>query len=397
MKRVRTATTATITENNEVTAIVPVTVTEYNPTDTIMEENTKRHHNNSFKQKLAKRNAKRHGVDNSRYNEPIPNGLVSRVASVAAPEDLVVYKEYTTELFRGSFRCNTYFNKKDGLMYKLASAFFNGNVGTSEYECVIIDITRFTNITRRSILGKPMRGERINAKFICDSYYSTKKVKGVDAFKFAAWIVVHAYCTGLFLDRKGIYDMIPKNDPTITSMWNLWINLQDDVPNEVKRLFLFGDDGYCQYAETNKDLFGFKKKDKDADVNDDEVEAFDVNEDNDEELVKECEELDERYRTAVANDKDEAIVDHPVSVDTEAKEETTTSDFESKAVEVKETVSDVDKSVSVSKHEADEYKPEAATKAHEFTFGELMKPAVTYDVGATVDGIIDELRSIPSA
>ena len=255
---------------------------------------------------------KKHGVaDTEKYGKPLPDGIISKAVSADIdPHSFSVFKDYCSRLRAGEFKDNGYFNKKDH-PYKMVTLFYDGSkCGTQEYECNIMDLVRFANITRRAILGKSFKDEKITFRSLNESYFKAKNVKGFDSMKFMAWAVPHAYCTGMFLDAKGMFDMIPKTDPTLFPVWNAWINQQDDLRDEVKELFKFTEEGVCPYVERKRKDFMFNSAtaaemehpeddppfDESADVD-----SIDLTPSN---IVKESKNLDEQYKTAMANDKD---------------------------------------------------------------------------------------------
>ena len=256
---------------------------------------------------------KKHGVaDTEKYGKPLPDGIISKAVSAEIdPNSFSVFKDYCSRLRAGEFKDNGYFNKKDH-PYKMVTLFYDGSkCGTQEYECNIMDLVRFCNITRRAILGKSFKDEKITFRSLNESYFKAKNVKGFDSMKFMAWAVPHAYCTSMFLDAKGMFDMIPKTDPTLFPVWNAWINQQDDLRDEVKDLFKFTEEGICPYVERKRKDFMFNsdtaaemehpEDDPPFDDNASDVESIDLTPSN---IAKESKNLDEQYKTAMANDKD---------------------------------------------------------------------------------------------
>lgn len=255
---------------------------------------------------------KKHGVSNTeKYSQPLPDGVISRAVSSAIEADAIsISKDYCARLRAGEFKENGFFNKKDH-PYKMITKFYGGECGTQEYECNVMDLVRFANITRRAILGKSFKDEKITFRSLNESYYKGKNIKGFDSLKFMAWAVTHSYVTGLFLDAKGRFDMIPKTDPTLFPVWNAFINQQVDIRDEVKELFKFTEEGVCPYVERNRRNFMFNsataaemehpEDDPPFDDNASDVESIDLVPSN---IAKESKNLDEQYKTAMANDKD---------------------------------------------------------------------------------------------
>ena len=173
----------------------------------------------------------------------------------------------------------------------------------------MMDLIRFINISRRAVLGKPFKDEKITFRALNDSYFKCKSVKGFDTLKLMAWAVPHSYVTGMFLDAKGRFDMIPKTDPTMFPAWNAFINQQDDIRPEVKALFLFNDKGVCPYVESHRKDFLFNRADNqhpedDPPFESDDAADIDAIDLSCIEAQKQNKILDEQYKTAMENDKD---------------------------------------------------------------------------------------------
>ena len=201
----------------------------------------------------------KYGVGNKeKYDQPLPTGVISRaIAAEIDSEAQAVSRDYCYRLANSEFKSNKYFTKKDN-PYKMISEFYDGEkIGTQDYECNIIDITRYTNISRRAILSKSFMDEKLKSRGIRDSYFNGKYVHGTNMIKFMAWAVTHAWVTGLFLDRKGIFDVIPKShsSKTLIPLWNSYISMQDDIREEVKVLFKFDEKGNCPFVDKYKKSF----------------------------------------------------------------------------------------------------------------------------------------------
>ena len=172
-----------------------------------------------------------------------------------------------------------------------------------------MDLIRFVNISRRAVLGKSFKDEKITFRALNDSYFKCKNVKGFDTMKLMAWAVPHSYVTGMFLDSKGRFDMIPKTDPTMFPAWNAFINQQEDIRPEVKALFLFNDKGVCPYVESHRENFIFNRADNQHPEDDPPFESDDAADVDAIDLScieaqKQNKILDEQYKTAMENDKD---------------------------------------------------------------------------------------------
>lgn len=263
-----------------------------------------------FEDPLKKIREKKHGVNDEKYGKPLPDGIISRAVSSDIEQDATGFsKEFCYQLRAGNFKDNAYFDKKDH-PYKMVKAFYDGSkCGSKEYEANVMDLIRFVNISRRAVLGKSFKDEKITFRALNDSYFKCKNIKGFDTMKLMAWAVPHSYVTGMFLDSKGRFDMIPKTDPTMFPAWNAFINQQEDIRPEVKALFLFNDKGVCPYVESHRENFIFNRvdnqhpeddppfeSDDSADVDAIDLSCIEAN--------KQNKILDEQYKTAMENDKD---------------------------------------------------------------------------------------------
>lgn len=264
-----------------------------------------------FEDPMKKIREKKHVVKDEKYGKPLPDGVISRAVSANIDSEATGFsRDYCGSLRSGAFKENAYFDKKKDHPYKMVMAFYDGEkCGSKEYENNVMDLVRFTNITRRAILGKSFKDEKITFRSLNESYYKAKNIKGFDSLKFMAWAVTHSYVTGMFLDAKGRFDMIPKTDPTLFPVWNAFINQQDDIRPEVKDLFRFNDDGVCPYVEKKRKDFIFNSADNQHPEDDP---PFDSDDAADVDAIdlscvaaeKENKRLDAEYKAAMEHDKD---------------------------------------------------------------------------------------------
>lgn len=263
-----------------------------------------------FEDPMKKIHEKNHGVRDEKYSKSLQDGIISRAVSAGIEQDATGFsKEFCHQLRASNFKDNGYFDKKDH-PYKMVKTFYDGSkCGSKEYEINVMDLIRFINISRRAVLGKPFKDEKITFRALNDSYFKCKSVKGFDTLKLMAWAVPHSYVTGMFLDAKGRFDMIPKTDPTMFPAWNAFINQQDDIRPEVKALFLFNDKGVCPYVESHRKDFLFNRADNqhpedDPPFESDDAADIDAIDLSCIEAQKQNKILDEQYKTAMENDKD---------------------------------------------------------------------------------------------
>lgn len=252
----------------------------------------------------------KHGVGNAaKYNtKQLPDGTISK-AIVQAPideESAKIVKTYCSNLRDGDFKDDDFFNSEDKAVYKMMKKFYDCECGTQEYECNILDITRFINISRRAIFDRPFKDEFFNARTLKKSYFDAKIIAGINCLKIMAWAATHSYCTGLFLDAQGIFDIIPKTDSTLHPIWNSYINMQDDIPAEVKKMFLF-ENGVCPYVLQKKDIFCNLHKSEgptdDVPFDDSKADVTSMPLTTSANIRAE-KQMDVDYHTALANDKD---------------------------------------------------------------------------------------------
>ena len=263
-----------------------------------------------FEDPMKKIREKKHGVNDEKYGKPLPDGVISRAVSADIEHDATGFaKDFCYQLRAGNFKDNAYFDKKDH-PYKMVQIFYDGSkCGSKEYEANVMDLIRFVNISRRAVLGKSFKDEKITFRALNDSYFKCKNIKGFDTMKLMAWATTHSYVTGMFLDSKGRFDMIPKTDPTMFPAWNAFINQQEDIRPEVKALFLFNDKGVCPYVESHRENFIFNRADNQHPEDDP---PFDSDDSADVDAIdlscieanKQNKILDEQYKTAMENDKD---------------------------------------------------------------------------------------------
>lgn len=266
-----------------------------------------------------------YGFKNPKYDKPlsVDDGVISR-CTVQCPIEASVTalsRDYRGSLMNHEFT-NDYFDaKEDKQVIKMINKFYNGNIGTKDYECNILDLTRIVNITRRAILGKSFKDEILGSKNIKKSYFEDKNIGGFNALKFMAWVVPHAYITGLFMTPKDIFDSIPKTKREIQTIWNAYINSQLDLRDDVAKMFIFDTNGVCAYVEQKKSLFctfGNKQHPTDDIPFDDAADA-DTIPLTTTEVIRGNRKMDEDYRAAV-NKPDKVIdVDYTVQNDDDSK------------------------------------------------------------------------------
>ena len=252
---------------------------------------------------------KSYGVHSKKYKEGTGTMRLGQLTKAAAqeidPEAVSISRDYCARLINGEFKDDHFLNKADK-PYKMIKAFLDGsNVGTPEYEMNVMDLTRIINMSRRAIMHRPLSKDKAISKTLNKSYWKAENIHGYDTMKLMAWAVTHSWVTGLFLDAKGIFDVIPKTDSTLFPMWNAWISQQEDIRSEVKEMFIFKD-GVCPYVLKMKDVFCVTREDHPTDDPPFDPDKADVEKVNliPTEILIENAKLNEQYKQAVASDPD---------------------------------------------------------------------------------------------
>lgn len=320
----------------------------------------------------------KHGVgDEEKYStKQLPDYVISRAIAQSPIDEASakIAKEYCSNLKDGNFRDNDFFTKEDKAVYKMMKKFYDCDCGTQDYECNILDIARFINISRRAIFDRPFKDEHFCARTLKMSYFGAKTLAGVNCLKFMAWAVTHSYCTGLFLDARGIFDVIPKTDETLFPIWNSYINMQDDISPEVKKLFIF-ENGVCPYVLQKKNIFCNLHKseegptddvpfdDTSADVMQVPLTTYSTDRAN--------QQMDTDYRTAMANDKD------PIDPAAKATIKLNIERSEDKTVEVPVVASLTDEANNNSDDKYEFFAEDDGKNPDQLTFGELVASQIS--------------------
>lgn len=150
-------------------------------------------------------------------------------------------RDYTGCLKNGIVKSDPYYIGKAAFRNAI-EAFYSGVPGTRSYECTLIDLTHFSNVVRRKILKSSLKKDYKILVGTCE----------LDNIKFAAWVVTHAYVTGLFMTPSDITDVMAVITNEWSSenkfVWNLFVSSISDIRDSVKHLFTFPDgDGACPY------------------------------------------------------------------------------------------------------------------------------------------------------
>ena len=205
------------------------------------------------------RKCSEYGIKNE-VRQLIPGQLSYYVPQAAyGNEDRI--REFVANMAEG-FVPYHFFDKKDGEVTLLVDCFFKNKIGTPEMEMTIIDLSRLFNQLRRQVTGKKSKHIK---EFIFKKANQKKYMIGSGSvLKILAWGVCHAYVTGLFLDKKGIWEVIPKNaDPDVIIKWNGYIKDLPDIPDDIKDMFTIGEDGTAKFVTENAYEFAVVSNDGD--------------------------------------------------------------------------------------------------------------------------------------
>lgn len=244
-----------------------------------------------------------HGVPDEVATCNLDAGVISKYVQQDVMDDyaMPVIKDYCSKLIKHELHNDT-FTKRDGVIYDLVNKFFASDFGTADAECNIMDLQRHIQSRKRAVFGREFADEKLMAGIIRKSYATGKRVKGEDTLQLIAWAVTHAYCTGLFLDEKQIFDLIPKTNTELFTIWNQMISAQADIPDFVKNIFTIDQTGSCQYVAARTGKYCVFGKDAMHPTDD---QTFTNTEADVAKVDLGNAELDQQYKAAVEND-------HPV-------------------------------------------------------------------------------------
>lgn len=357
---------------------------------------------------LREKKMKKYGIDpTSTYdNGEITTNFIQYMTDDSQP----ILKEYCLKLIVGEMKDKDgYFLPSDGKIHELVKNFYDSEFGTPVAEIAIIDLTRWYNILRRQITGKPydLSEKSIMGK-VCQSYKTGNNLKGGvvrlvgkeshrNILKEVAWVVTHAYCTGLFATHKGIFAMLPKDNDQVITLWNGYIAAQTDIPESVRKLFTYDvDTGDCEFLRKYKSKYSMFKDNGNVKPEDDP--AFEENEfvdikcinlSDDEDIKAKNKEMDEQYKEAMARDDKQATIisDELKSLAHNNSDPMTDQEIQIAKEKIKETdpktvsVEEITEPIPMSSPEPaiqeesnNEVTPDKTlTPAVEFTFGQLKR------------------------
>lgn len=256
---------------------------------------------------------KKYGVGSQEF-EVVPNYGISNAIGQSIDVDATsVVRDYTGCIKNGIVKADPYYIGKASFRNAI-EAFYTGVPGTRAYECTLIDISHLSNVVRRKILNKSLKKD----------YKTLVGSSELDNIKFAAWVVTHAYVTGLFMTPSDITDVMAvitnEWSPENKFVWNLFVDSISDIRDSVKHLFTFSDgEGSCPYLVQKciaGEVIGEEEPDTAEDEHPSDDQAFDDKADVGRidlvtaDVVNGNKEMDAQYKVAVSKDerKDNDVV-----------------------------------------------------------------------------------------
>lgn len=160
--------------------------------------------------------------------------------------DLGSVKEYMKDIRNGVFDADEFWDKKDRPFYKMIKGFYSTKPNSKEFNEAAVDIYVAAGKLWRVITGNTVNIKEDNeGKKILSNFYS-----GGVYMKFAAWLAVNSYFSNIFLNRKGILDIIPTMRPDVSTFWNNYIfmisrTMPEKYMNTLKK-FVMDSEGNCE-------------------------------------------------------------------------------------------------------------------------------------------------------
>ena len=270
--------------------------------------------------------ANSHGISSRFMKEEMVNPLTRRTAQHYADVTAKnLCDAYVTNLTNNKVKFNP-FIKGEGKMYFFVDTLNNGKVGSREYEDNLICFEGFINTFHRQLAGYPNKDEAHEAKKVQKAWENAELYGKRTILKEAAWIATHAYLLGIFfVESNGTFsdgkisNMIPKTE-VARDKWNGYINAQEDVPQNIKSIFIIPEVGVCQYEQHHPRYTPPKKEDAPSDdIPDDgnNVEGVSMNS----KIEAANKELDQQFHAAMERDSSKEEVKPEIK--SEAKKEET--------------------------------------------------------------------------
>ena len=259
--------------------------------------------------------------DNMRYDDyglnsldyEIPQDTDDVIISVAVEKakgtrDMSFANEYLKRISNNEITPEPYFTENDGEIYWLLKRWLEvKDKPNKESDVRLIDLCRFFNVLNRQVNGdmykmfdpiKDHLHDKLNAKAISKAYHSGKTIKIAPSLespvtfsiygkqwtrnplKEAAWGVVHSYLIDRLMSENYQYRLVPK-DRELVIIWNHYIDMMNDVPEEVKKYYYLNNDCESLFTKHFKNEIEnaekeLKEKEEDHPVDDNETGATDI-------------------------------------------------------------------------------------------------------------------------
>ena len=224
-----------------------------------------------------------YGLNSLDYETPQDSDDV--IISVAVDQakgtrDMSFVNEYLKKIANNEITPEPYFTENDGEIYWLLKRWLEvKDKPNKESDVRLIDLCRFFNVLNRQVNGdmykmfdpiKDHLHDKLNAKAISKAYHSGKSIKIAPSLespvtffiygkqwtrnplKEAAWGVVHSYLIDRLMSENYQYRLIPK-DRELVIIWNHYIDMMNDVPEEVKKYYYLNSDCESLFTKHFKD------------------------------------------------------------------------------------------------------------------------------------------------
>ena len=157
-------------------------------------------------------------------------------------QDMESVMRYLQKLHNGKFKKDQYFGPQDNEIFHAVMGLFNAEYGTEEYTMAVAEledvVTYEYNLLTKNVGPRDYARSR-RARL---SYFD-----GRSGLKDACWIVVHSYIMNSFYNGLAIQELIPLDFPELAGPWNQYLMEMDDVPVQVRALFILDHNNNCEF------------------------------------------------------------------------------------------------------------------------------------------------------
>lgn len=254
----------------------------------------------SFKDKIKYFEPTIHGFTSTFMEDAPRKNILSRhLESVTIDANEAVCRRYCQDLVDHKITVYNPFSKGESKLGDLIDQLNEVEFNTQASEYLVCNLARFVNILHRQIMDYPFKDEKFDLKKVQNSWKNGSVFFRRNPLKEAAWFVTHAYLMRIWIDGGKITNLIPKN-PEVFEKWNGLIKDQKDVPEDVKQLFIIGENGapfalvHPGYNPSNNKKESHPEDDVPEDGNNIEGQSFDVE--------AKHKELDKSFKAAIDND-----------------------------------------------------------------------------------------------